>query len=397
MRDPVMTPQSPSHWQAVLAGIYRLNPVLRLVAHTELTASERLAFERLAENSDHFGLLVSQEIPELGVQAVDRKGALLFSQLKTPSRAHDLIHDPLTLMGLVLDGILEFRHQGEFITGPSAYPILLGLPVPTQSSADAIAQLSFSALRWAQQLSTTDVKEISAWLYHYNRMPLSPTWARLLASPEQIDEYLGLEINGSLRRLLDDHFVSFEVSGWRAWRRLGTPEFKDKDTPTYKLYISPHPSVLSAVFSNAVNLFVEKEVAAFKLSSNAYGLLRPDKLIAYFQDYSSLEAVTVSLGDRLSQYPAQGVPFTASLSANSILSWGVDPPCEETIPGWQDILSWRRWITDRLARAMLRARILGSGEVEPWQFALARLSLDGVNTEHWLPSNVVWTGLSHVR
>ena len=47
-------------------------------------------------------------------------------------------------------------------------------------------------------------------------------------------------------------------------------------------------------------------------------------------------------------------------------------------------------MTNRLARAVLRARALGGGEMAPWQFALLRLSLDGVDTMRWLPLDMQW-------
>ena len=374
--------------RSILDGVYRLNPVLTLVEHTKLTTQGRVAFDRLAEDPGHFGVLVSHKIPELGVQAVEKGGAQLLSRLLIPGRVSDCVSDPLELARLVLDGILEYRYKGNFVTGPAAYSALFHEPVPTQNPADNIAAMSFEALRLAQQLTTTDAKQIAAWLYRFNCIPFSPTWARCLANPKLIEEYLGLGPNGNVRCLLEEHFTAFEVLGWRAWRRVGTVDSVETSPLVYKLYISPHPSVLPKAFFDTVDLFARSGVTAFKMGNNAHGLLRPDKLIAYFQEYALLDEMAALLSGKLGRYKAQGVPYTASLASDGILSWGVDPPRDEAIPGWQDVLSWRQWITDRLARSILRARILGSGGVEPWQFALARLSLDGVNTEHWLPSGV---------
>lgn len=374
----------------ILHGIYRLNPALRLIAHAELGTQERVAFQRLAEDPDHFGLLVSSEIPELGVQTVDRSGAFFFSQLKTPGRAPIAEDEPHKLAALVLDGILEYCDHGQFITGPNAYAALCNEAIPHRQPADRIAHIAFEALKFAQQLTTRDARQISAWLYRYNAIPLSPVWAQRLAGRQQINDYLDIAANGHLRRLLDDCFLTYEVPSWRAWRRSGVPEVMDNARPTYKLYISPHPSALPETFSAAAELFIKHGVAAFKLGCDAHGLLRPDKLIAYFPTYTQLDEVATALEEQLPGDAVQGVPFTASLAANGMLSWGVDPPRQESIPGWQDTLSWRKWITDRLARAIVLARVLGSGDVEPWQYALARLTLDGVNPEQWLPSRTIW-------
>jgi hypothetical protein len=85
------------------------------------------------------------------------------------------------------------------------------------------------------------------------------------------------------------------------------------------------------------------------------------------------------------------VPFTAALTGDGLLSWGMDPPHSDQIPGWRGVVSWRLWVTNQLARAMLRARVLTGGGMEPWQAALLRLRLAGVRTQTWLPDQTIWT------
>jgi hypothetical protein len=373
---------------SILNGEYRLNPVLRLIEHSQLPKPQRVAFDPLATDPDHFGVLISDQIPELGVQAVDQAGAKLLSKLIQSGGVADVVSDPLELARLVLDGVLEYLFKGEFATGPAAYPALFEGDVPIQEPGDSLAEISFEALELAEQLKTTNAKEIAAWLYRFYIVPFSPIWARRLATPQVTEAFVGLNASGNLHHVLEEFYTAYDVPGWRAWRRVGSDGTEETGSLTYKLYISPHPSMLPEVFFDAAMLFVERDVGAFKMGQSAHGLLRPDKLIAYFRDYASLKEVSALLDRRLRRYKAQGVPFTASLSADGILSWGVDPPREEAIAGWQDALSWRQWITDRLGRSVLRARILGCDGTTPWQFALMRLSLDGVNTEHWLPSAV---------
>ena len=84
------------------------------------------------------------------------------------------------------------------------------------------------------------------------------------------------------------------------------------------------------------------------------------------------------------------MPFTAALADDGLLSWGMDPPHSDRIPGWSGIESWRIWVTNRLARNILRARALGSGGLEPWHYALMRLGLEGVDTDGWLPTPAIW-------
>jgi hypothetical protein len=48
----------------------------------------------------------------------------------------------------------------------------------------------------------------------------------------------------------------------------------------------------------------------FKVAPSIEGLVRPDKLIAYFRDHDDLTAVAGELAVGLRGMPAQGVPFT---------------------------------------------------------------------------------------
>ena len=69
---------------------------------------------------------------------------------------------------------------------------------------------------------------------------------------------------------------------------------------------------------------------------------------------------------------------------------GADPPRAAQTPLPQMQESWRLWITNRLARALLAARASPAAEIEPWQFALDRVRLEGVDTETWAPSQRMW-------
>ena len=50
----------------------------------------------------------------------------------------------------------------------------------------------------------------------------------------------------------------------------------------------------------------------------------------------------------LGSCPAHGVPFTAEISPDGLLSWGADPPGRSFSDG-ADSTSWRMWVTRRLA------------------------------------------------
>ena len=119
-------------------------------------------------------------------------------------------------------------------------------------------------------------------------------------------------------------------------------------------------------------------------------MLRPDKLVAYFGSFEQLSLAAEQLARSLDGCPVHGVPFTAALTADGLLSWGLDPPAGERLLPWQTGESWRVWVAHRLAIALLAARGAGATAIEPWHFALERLALEGIDTGTWTPSAALW-------
>jgi hypothetical protein len=73
-----------------------------------------------------------------------------------------------------------------------------------------------------------------------------------------------------------------------------------------------------------------------------------------------------------------------------LLSWGIDPPPEEQALPWLIRESWRLWVTNRLAVALIASSTEDTANLEPWRFALRRLQLEGVDTRSWTPASVDW-------
>src|SRR5262249_3025563 len=123
---------------------------------------------------------------------------------------------------------------------------------------------------------------------------------------------------------------------------------------------------------------------------DASGLLRPDKLVVYFHQLADLQRTAEEIERRLGGLPAHGVPFTAGISDDGLLSWGSDPPRGHASYGRPEQESWRIWVTNRLALALLAARSSGMGSIEPWRFAIERIGLDGVDPRTWAPAQQIW-------
>ena len=115
-----------------------------------------------------------------------------------------------------------------------------------------------------------------------------------------------------------------------AWQSLRASRPRNSAL-TYKLYASPVCEELRAGFSALVRSVTESAAFHFKVGRDAYGLLRPDKMVAYFWDFADLQAAAASLLEKLEGCPAQGVPFTAEIGGEGLIYLGCRPPCGESI------------------------------------------------------------------
>jgi hypothetical protein len=129
---------------------------------------------------------------------------------------------------------------------------------------------------------------------------------------------------------------------------------------------------------------------AFKVGGDLPALLRPDKLVVYFARYGDLTESAARLQATLTGVPAQGVPFSAPLTADGLLSWGIDPAEDMQTFGWKGGESWRAWVTSRLAESLLESSRCPDLPVAPWTFALAALELEGIEPTTFVPEEGVW-------
>jgi len=157
---------------------------------------------------------------------------------------------------------------------------------------------------------------------------------------------------------------------------------------TYKLYVSPRPENIRDAYEAVVRTLAGRDID-FKIGQDAGGLLRPDKMVAYFGDRAELDDVATELRARLAGCPAHGVPFTAAIGADGLLSWGLDPPAHERALSWLGRESWRLWLASKLGTAVAFAK-MESQTAEPWRFAVERVRRLGVDVERWTPSESLW-------
>jgi hypothetical protein len=383
----------------VTGAVFRANPEYELVLFDRLAPEQRVLLADIQNDPDLYGVLRPCGDAGLGLKSVCRNTALLYLTLREPGELPGYVR---TIFGersnqaiaeLVLDGVLEIESDGVFVSGSNAHGLLYTAR-PAVDNSGFIPALSIEALRYAQALEITDAATLSARMYFYNRVPATPTWMLRFPTPHAVAGHLGLDETGSMTRLLRRSWSMVAstpaYNGWRMWRHKDVGEQPRETRITFKLYISPACGAVREAFEIVANTMTEAEVPCFKVGHDVYGLLRPDKIIAYFWSFEHLSQVAERLREKLCGIPAHGVPFTAELTDDGLLSWGMDPPRDLQSLRWQERESWRLWLTNRLATALLAAKATKSVRPEPWQFAVDRLQLDGVDTDSWTPHSAIW-------
>jgi hypothetical protein len=242
-----------------------------------------------------------------------------------------------------------------------------------------IAQLSLAGLRLAAGGSWAGPADAALWLYRFGTAPRGPAIDRDFGPDDDPMAVLGMTVGGRARRILEGAYEATSYPGWYSFARApGPPQI----TSVCKLYVSPRPEALSDAFPSIAEVLVGCEVRSFKVGRGIEGLLRPDKVIAYFDDRAHMESTAAALDRALQGCPAQGAPFTAEVGGNGLLSTGVDPP-----PG-DVVTSWRSWVTRQLAASLTAPR--ATPDLDHVGTALADLRRFGVDPDRWSPDGDVF-------
>lgn len=335
-----------------------------------------------------YGYLWPKPPSHLASRAISPDTALLFLTLRrdgpVPAYFRSMFGGRADnrLLRLVLDGILEVEHEGAFVSGSGARKPLIG--DEAYSGKGPLAELSIEALRYVEALGDLTIPEMTRRLYGFGRRPVTSARKRVLYEAG-IGAFSGLP--GTAPLPIDRYWAlaSSANAYWIMWRPKQNND--DGEPARYKLYVSPRLSHVAEAFAASVEILGQSAgVRGLKLGRGLPGLTRPDKLVAYFSRLDDLQESGAALHRRLGGCPVHGVPFTAELSPDGLLSWGADRPRAAT--GQSE--SWRLWIASKLAAHLETAR---RGDVSGaiWQFVLDRLRLDGVNPDIWAPSAEFWS------
>ena len=380
---------------------FRANACYDLVELGSLSEAERAVMRGGKSPENHYGVLrPGSGTGKVELRSVSPDTALLFLALRSPAQLPSYLRAQLgdqlepVIGRLLVDRVLEVEHEGRFVSGSEAAAIMSS---GRQTGGEGrFGALSIAALRYAQELDIP-ANQIAPRLYLFGRTPCCPALARRLPD---VTAALGLEDGGALSRDLDagwleDRGAEREASGWRSWRRRGTRKSPGQLSRIYKLYVSADLDHVAAALGAIVGSSVVARTAkAFKVAARLYDLCRADRLILYFDALEDLQRAAFDLRDRLEGCPADGVPFTAAVAGDGLLSWGVDPLMIGDRPA--EAMSWRLLVTERLGQYLGEARKERVEGSEPWQVALQRLRLSGIDGNTWTPADSDWAerGLS---
>lgn len=337
-----------------------------------------------------FGLLQPATNSGSGIRAVTADTANVIRALEQPGPPPEFVRERLGeethdfLARLVLDDVLEMELDGAFVSGIEAAASLLG-PVVAPVVAGRVASLSRAALEHAETLGVQDPLVLSSTLYRFNARPAGPQWWQRFPDADSVTSFLQLDRYGGGAALLGAGAAgrgdSDARSTWHAWRTRPA-----RGDTTYKLYVSPEPEYTGNAFRAVTAVMHEDgQPFAIKVASDLHGLLRSDKLVVYFDEFDDLERTAQRLCHEIAGMPPHGVPFTAELAADGLLSWGVEPSSVGASPSWIGEESWRSWVTNRLGAGLAAALTAGDTRVPPWWFATSRIELDGIDTTTWTP------------
>ena len=393
--------------------VFRSNAAYELVVFDRLSTDQQEMLADLKKQPEFYGVLRPAGDSRMTVKSVSRETALLFLTMKEPGALPEYARALLAadkgagISRLVLDQVLEIEDAGRFLSGAEAYELLYG-PSASHSATGGLQELSRRALQYGAALDLADPFQLSLRLYNYHRLPITSRWRDAYPNRQAVAERLGVRSGGRYAAFVSSHWheagnaddadgdgqnKESEHAGWLSWANRRRRASSAVTPTTHKLYVSPPPQFVENVFAIALRALTDTRVLQLKVGADVEGLLRPDKIVAYFESLDDLRSAADILAPPLQGCPAHGVPFTAPLDDDGLLSWGVDPPASQQLLNWQPRESWRLWLTNRLANALLTAKRTPAEATHrrpAWQYALERLQLEGIDTETWTPNAGLW-------
>ncbi len=365
----------------ILNSRFRANRDYEFVVYDQLGDEEKQYFEKAFNiGADAFGVFKPRGQNGLTLKLANKDVASLFFHLQEKETLPGYIKyskDPeinRQIVNLVLENIIEMESGDDFISGATSYPYLYEKPSIKPAATNYLTSLSLDAVHYAALMGIQDLNLLSNSLYCYNRLPLSISWEKKLETTNSVIEYLGIVETEHQKGPNWIQKPEQKDDRWFYWRCRSQA---NHGKSIFKLYLSPHPDSMKNIFPLLVDTVSDTKAFSFKIGNDAYGLLRPDKIVLYFDTKEDALAAGGILKTAFNDLPVQGVPFTSQLDERGLVSWGIDPPQS---PG----LSWRFWITNRIAKYITdvqRNKKIPAEKVS--ELVLKNLEKDEINILNW--------------
>ena len=378
----------------------RANPAYDVVSRDALPPALDAVSRALEGTPELFGVALPRDPSRQTAKALDCDTALLLLTLREPATLPWFARAKLghraspMIEALILDGVLEVERGGAFVSGPAALADAAEFAPPDARPA----RLSRAALAYGAALALGDAPALARRLYCYHTVPLSPAWQTALIDRAAVERFLRLD-GGDTRRALTRHWKPAPRSSrgseehWLWWDVRRRDHTRRVDA-AYKLYVSCATERLADALGAVVDVLARRGGVPFKVGASAGGLLRPDKLVIYVDRLDEVLAIGAALRSALHGIPAHGVPFTAPITADGLLSWGIDPPRAALGVMSTRRQSWRARLTMSLATSLAAARRDGAGVGTAVRFAVERIRRDGVDPETWAPRSHEWEAMA---
>ncbi|MBK8706344.1 MAG: hypothetical protein IPN33_24130 [Saprospiraceae bacterium] len=301
------------------ANTFRVGRQYELLETSRIAQSAPKALAELFSNPEVYGLFMPvDKAGHLSPKIAYKDVALLYYALQTEGQLPHFIRNAyddetnLVVARLVLDGILEMKANDRFVSGAAAQSALYREDAAILPSGGRLPAISEQAIRYALQLDGLDSRRIAQRLYGYNTMPAGPSAYSHLTDSRAVERFLRVAthtrkglLNGWKKQTPTEQF------GWISWHKTSARIIHNGHLPTYKIYISPTIDDLPGVFQQFLHILPHIKLVSFKVGANREGVLRPDKLVVYFNRYDELtQAADVLKAALFCEHP-QGVPFTA--------------------------------------------------------------------------------------
>ena len=255
-----------------------------------------------------------------------------------------------------------------------------------------ISRLSLRAIELATLLHGRVLGRIAAFLYFYNRMPISRRWMERIPDEAALLRFLGI---GEDKRWPGSRNVHPFTRGmgdtdpfWMYWNIDKHTRPPQKSGSGFKVYVSPKCEDLPLTIQHVGMVLESSGAHMVKIGRNAQVLLRPDKLMIYFNILQDAVRFGRRLLSEVSLTRAQAVPFTYPLDPIGLVSIGFDPPPTARWHDGREGRSWRLWATECVAAAIMRVQEHdGTCQIERVLTEVRGRQIDPIL---WRPRDATW-------